>query len=419
MRRKPYNDYIGQKIGIVKIKERIDTDNFLVECDCGVTTKKLMGNLLNSYKKGNIVSCGCMKRINMGRKNIGRPSHRKIHFTEEQIEDIISQHLKNVSLEVVGKQYGCSQPVIRNIVKSRGYTPTCRRSDLNENFFDVIDSEVKAYWLGYLAADGTIRVRECGISKDGKKRNRGNSIHLKLSTMDEAHLIKFRDVVCPNSVLKYSTSVVTTRKGNISTSYNVILNLYSNHIVSQIIDKGVGPRKTFTVGKPNIEEKYIRHYLRGLFDGDGTVRIDGTTKMTYSIASASEKMYEFLYDHLKSLDIDMRRYGINCVIARKEDTMRFHDYIYKDATVWLERKRDKLNDLFDELDRIKKWEEKYKFRYSKNNTWSDDELDCIIGGVKQGLTHEQIRGELKDKYTLKQIGHKVSSLRRHKVFDGI
>lgn len=411
---KPYNDYIGQKIGIVKIKERIDTNNFLVECDCGVTTKKLMGNLLTSYKKGNIVSCGCMKRINMGRKNIGKPSHRKIHFTEEQIEDIISQHLKNVSLAVVGEQYGCSQPVIRNIVKSRGYTPTCRRSDLNENFFDVIDSEVKAYWLGYLAADGTIRVRESGIDKDGKKRNRGNSIHLKLSTMDETHLIKFRDVVCPNSVLKYATSVVTTRKGNISTSYNVTLNLYSNHIVSQIIDKGVGPRKTFTVGKPNIEEKYIRHYLRGLFDGDGTVSIHHSRSMRYSIASASEKMYEFLYEHLKSLGIDVKRYGINCVIGKRDDTMRFHDYIYKDATVWLERKRDKVNSVFDRLNEIKKWEEKYNFPYSENNRWSDEDLDCLIDGYKQGLSYSEIEEKFGGKYTTKQIRSKAVSLRKHK-----
>lgn len=416
-KRKPYNEYIGEKIGIVKILKRIDTNNFLIECDCGVTTKKWLSNLLTSYELGNVVSCGCMKRINMGRKNIGRVSHRKIHFTEEQIEDIVNQHLKNISLEVVGKQYGCSQPVIRNVVKSRGYTPTCRRSDLNENFFDVIDDEVKAYWLGYLAADGTIRVRESSISKDGKKRNRGNSIHLKLSTMDEDHLKKFRDVICPNSVLKYATSVVKTKKGNISTSYNVILNLYSNHIVSQIIDKGVGPRKTFTVGKPNIEEKYIRHYLRGLFDGDGTVSVCDSKNMRYSIASASDKMFEFLYEHLKSLDIDIRRYGINCNIGKREDTLRFYDYIYKDATVWLERKRDKVDVVFNRLNEIRKWEEKYKFPYSENNRWSDEDLDCLIDGRKQGLTYIEIEEKLGGRYTVKQIGGKVCKLRKYGIFN--
>jgi hypothetical protein len=173
------------------------------------------------------------------------------------------------------------------------------------------------------------------------------------------------------------------------------------------------------VGKPNIEEKYIRHYIRGLFDGDGTVHIDGTTKMTYTIASASEKMYEFLYKHLKSLDIDIRRYGINCVIGRKEDTMRFYDYMYKDATVWLERKRDKLNDMFDELDRIKKWEEKFNIPYSKNNKWPDNDLECLIREYKQGSTYMEILEKLGGEYTLKQIRGKVHKLRRHKVFDGI
>ena len=351
MKKVQYSEYIGKRIGVVEVIGRIEKKNFLIKCDCGNVTEKLINNLLTTHKKGNIVSCGCMRKANISKKATGRISHKKINFTEKQIKDIVDQHLKNISLDTIAKQYGCSQPVIGNVVKNLGYTPNCRRSNLNENFFDIIDTEEKAYWLGYLAADGTIRVREKEISKDGKQLSRGNSIHLKLSTTDEDHLKKLRDVICPNSELKYATSVVMTKKGNISTSYNVILNLYGNYIVSQIIDKGVGPRKTFTLSKPNIDPKFYRHFIRGFFDGDGCCYVKKTTgkrkehllSVRYSFACASKDFRDFVSDVLRENGIESKSYGnLNLiVIGGVDNNKRFFEYLYNDSTIYLNRKYEK------------------------------------------------------------------------------
>jgi hypothetical protein len=408
--------YIGTKLGKVKIIKRVNGPKFEVECDCGVKTIKELSNLIMSQKRGNIASCGCMKSYNMGRKKMGKESHRKVHFTDEQVKSIIEQFHNRVSLDVIAKQYGLSQPVIRNVVMNMGFVPQKRRSDLNENYFDVVDSENKAYWLGYLAADGTVRVRD-QVGKDGNHKTRGNAIHLKLSTMDEEHLKKFRDEVCPNSVLKYATSVVKTRIGNISTSYNVILNLYSNYIVSQIIDKGVGPRKTFTIGKPNIEEKYIKHYIRGLFDGDGCVIIQDGKRLNYRITTASENMNTFLSELFQSLDINMIRNGINCIIGRKEDTIKFYNYLYDDATIWLERKKDKTIKVFEEVKRIEEWELKYGMKYTGHQIWLDNDLDILIETFKKGMNYKEIVKELKGKFNTKQIANKVHKLIKYNVLD--
>lgn len=406
--------YIGTKLGKVTIKKRVNGPKFEVECDCGVKTIKDLSNLIMTQKKGNIPSCGCMKSYNMGRKKKGKESHKKVHFTDEQVKSIIEQFHNRVSLDVIAKQYGLSQPVIRKVVMNMGLVPQQRRSDLNENYFDVVDSETKAYWLGYLAADGCIRVRT-QVDKNGNHKTQGNSIHLKLSTMDEEHLKKFRDEVCPNSVLKYATSVVKTRIGNISTSYSVVLNLYSNYIVSQIIDKGVGPRKTFTIGKPNIEEKYIRHYIRGLFDGDGCVVTEDGKRLIYRITTASENMNKFLKELFESLGINMIRMGINCVIGRKEDTMKFYNYIYDDATIWLERKKDKTIKVFEEVKRIEEWELKYGIKYNGANRWPDEDLDILIETYRKGMNYKEIVKELNGRFDTKQIANKVHKLVKHNV----
>lgn len=411
------NDYVGKRIGILKIGTKIKGSKYNVTCDCGVKTTKFVTNLLKSQASGNTPSCGCKKGENIGKKLLGLPSHKKINFTPEEVNDIVTQHLNLISLHKIAEQYGCSQPVIRNVIKSKGYSPQCRRSDLDETFFDVIDSEVKAYWLGYLAADGTIRVRDKKIDENGKTKTRGNAIHLKLSITDEEHLKKFRDVICPNSVLKYATSIVMTKKGNESISHNVILNLYSNYLVSQIIDKGVGPRKTFTIGKPNIDEKYMRHYIRGLFDGDGSLSITDNKRITYVIATASENMANFLMELFDSLGIMMRRYGINCVINRKEDTMKFYHYIYDDATIWLERKKDKTVDVLKRIEEIDNWEKKYGIRYTENNKWSDEDLDILIESRKLGIPASLIVGKLNGEYTPKQVDSKIWRLTRAGAFE--
>lgn len=408
--------YKGIKIGMITIIDKVSKDKVSIKCDCGVNTTKHLSNLLMANKRGSIVSCGCMKGYNISQKLIGKESHKKIHFTDEQNKNIIEQFHNRVSLEVIGKQYGLSQPVIRKAVLNMGFIPQQRRSDLNESYFDVVDSETKAYWLGYLAADGTVRVRE-QVDKYGNHKTHGNSIHLKLSTMDEEHLKKFRDEVCPNSVLKYSTSVVKTKKGNISTSNNVVLNLYSNYLVSQIVDKGVGPRKTFTIGKPNIEGKYIKHYIRGLFDGDGCVSIEDGKRLNYKITTASENMNTFLSELFESLSINMVRRGINCIIGRKEDTMKFYNYIYDDATVWLERKKDKTIKVFEEVKRIEEWELKYGMKYNGANRWSDEQLDILIESYRKGKSYKEIEQDLKSDFNPKQISSKVHKLIKHKVLD--
>jgi len=121
-----------------------------------------------------------------------------------------------------------------------------RKYKLNENYFEDIDTEEKAYWLGFLYADGCV--------------SRGKMLTLELSTKDEGHIKKFLN--CINS-----EHPITRKEKNLS-----VVNIGSKKMVSDLINYGCTERKSLTLDFPkNINKHLIRHFIRGYFDGDGCI----------------------------------------------------------------------------------------------------------------------------------------------------
>jgi hypothetical protein len=120
------------------------------------------------------------------------------------------------------------------------------------------------------------------------------------------------------------------------------LAMYSNELVNSIKSNGFHSRKTFTISKPNLSSDLIHHFIRGYFDGDGTFRFVEKQKNQTGITSASEKFREFIIKELSKNEIKINYYGgINLYIQNKMDNQKFYNYIYKNATIYLERKKEK------------------------------------------------------------------------------
>ena len=83
----------------------------------------------------------------------------KIYFTEEQEQEMIRLFNERINLRKIGDVFGVTTPTIKRILAKYNIKPKQRRHDVNEEYFDVIDTEEKAYWLGFLGADGCIRRR--------------------------------------------------------------------------------------------------------------------------------------------------------------------------------------------------------------------------------------------------------------------
>ncbi|WP_459479513.1 helix-turn-helix domain-containing protein [Clostridium saccharoperbutylacetonicum] len=225
--------------------------------------------------------------------------------------------------EFLGLRRGTSQYILnKNNIELRHRGPKSKIQ--REDFFDNIDCEEKAYFLGYIMADGNVSVND-------------NQYRLKfhISIKDKEIVDKFLKVInCSNKTsIRYKTE-----------SYYV--SLTSVHMCKRLIELGVLPCKTGKECIPeNIPADLVHHYLRGVFDGDGITDISkkrsgfvGSVTMIYSILKElNEKLTVFEAGKNKK---------VVYFLGGKKFSRKLYDYLYYEATIWLERKRSRLEYIY-------------------------------------------------------------------------
>jgi hypothetical protein len=130
-----------------------------------------------------------------------------------------------------------------------------RRYALDDCFFDVVDTEAKAYWLGFINADGCVQAGPVGAR--GRQRH---ALSVKLQGSDAGHLRKLKADLAAESPVYFVPAVQQTE-----------IVVSSRHLVESLISLGVTPRKSLTATPWDGPEHLMRHYWRGMVDGDGTI----------------------------------------------------------------------------------------------------------------------------------------------------
>lgn len=247
---------------------------------------------------------------------------------------VIERYKELKNLKKVAKSFGVSLRPIKRILKKNNFELTNRRFDVNHSYFSVIDSEEKAYWLGFLFADGCVR-----------KTHTGSQVVLKLSIKDESHLIKFKNNLNSEHKVSYYKNKTKTKKGVDSFSDNCLIRINSNQLVNDLINQGCIPKKTFTIERPNIDEKYYRHFLRGFYDGDGNFFYSEKTKLSVvTIVCASKNFRDFIIEviskipNIGNIHEDDKKYTIK--ITNIFGIIEFLSYIYDDSKIELTRKKE-------------------------------------------------------------------------------
>ncbi len=136
-----------------------------------------------------------------------------------------------------------------------------RLYQVDEHYFDCIDSEEKAYWLGFITADGSIDADSLNLHL--KRTDKGHLEKAKLS-MGSKHLIRHR---------KFKTRWAR-KDGSLGEAWYVtcVLKISSVHMVRALAQLGVTSAKSHIV-RPcaQVSSQLLRHYWRGVFDGDGCI----------------------------------------------------------------------------------------------------------------------------------------------------
>lgn len=193
-----------------------------------------------------------------------------------------------------------------------------------------------SYILGYIIADGCI----C------KRKNRENSYILNITSKDKRSLLKIGKTLSPDCSI--------SKKYNSQKMLYYQIQIYSKEIYNDLISLGIYHKKTYNLEPIEVSDKYFSHFVRGFFDGDGSVyiyKVNGTPQIKASFVSVSLSFITHFNQHLcdclniipkvihrdSPVEKRMTRYS-NCFYV--DDCNKLAEFMYgNNPKLFLSRKR--------------------------------------------------------------------------------
>ena len=254
--------------------------------------------------------------------------------------EIIKFYLEGNSIAATGRKfnltpYKTKKLLIENNIQIRTRHEQAilenmqRGKAINHNYFDVLTLE-NVYYLGFLAADGTVRPHR-------------NEIKVGLSSIDKDFLIEFKtNLKSEREIKDYTTA----------NGFKVSELLFSSQkIKEELLKYSIVPNKTeLGVSFKNIPENFKLAFIKGFFDGDGCFTYNHHTKQCSVKFTSHTKgileeinayfdnkgkyyqkkyngiCYDLSFSTLPSIEIMKKFYEIDtpCLIRKKE---KFNDYL--------------------------------------------------------------------------------------------
>ena len=262
----------------------------------------------------------------------GQPDNgilRQLFMTNDIINNLKEAEQEYAStflgLREIAKNHNVQRQVLTGWLLAKGYTIENRRAlkSFNIHYFDEIDTEEKAYWLGFLFADGAIT--QCQHSYD---------IELSLKIDDKNHVAKFAKAVGKSYINNNST-------------YRSRCTLGSKHMFNVLSNYGCTTRKSLTLKFPNqstFKDKHlIRHFIRGYVDGDGCLSWGNKehTRCAISILGTKDFLTSIrnIFPTKTKLRNNSKQNEITKVLTYNGKLgFDFAKWLYQDSTISLDRK---------------------------------------------------------------------------------
>ena len=258
--------------------------------------------------------------------------------------EIINQRKIGTTEKEISKKFDISLRQYYNLLKLNNIEQKSKvvKYNFDEDYFESIDTEDKAYFLGFIVADGSV-----------------NSISnvIQITQKEPDILYEFKKYI------KYEGGLVKSRNRDVFD-----IKISSSKMKSDLLKLGISPNKTMSVGYPLIPENLQNHFMRGVFDGDGCISIhhdkrDNSNRGQVNICSGS-------FDFIKEYVDNMVKYcGVKKNNIRQPkgtyyvidwggllDVESFYGFLYKDANIFLKRKKE----TYDKVMSINKTKNKYR-----------------------------------------------------------
>lgn len=274
-------------------------------------------------------------------------------LSAQELEQIITWYRdENVSLREIERRTRHGRQALAKMLERLEVKTTkgnhYRYYFFDFDFFEKIDSELKAYWLGFLYADGCIL----------PVKNGEQEIQLDLAQQDEDMVQWFKTDLKSTYPLTYDNYKA---KKNPNSQVMVRQKLRSQKTVDDLKRLGCVERKSLILKFPNSDQvplELIRHFIRGYFDGDGSIYVGPPLNGSKLIGQVSFvgtedfiKQLATYFPNMGSVLPDKRKtnsWYLN--IGGNYNIIKIYHFLYDDATRYMKRKHDKFKIIIEQYD---------------------------------------------------------------------
>jgi DNA-binding transcriptional regulator WhiA len=244
-----------------------------------------------------------------------------MEITKENYDILKAQKLTRA---MIAEQFGIPDWKLKKLIAKNGWG-VARPTIKNNNIFSLED-ESSYYWAGFIAADGNISDK--------------NDLYICLH---------YDDTVMLTKILEYFMSNHKVSSNNEKYNRSQIGIRLSESAVTILRDKfNITPRKSLTYQLPNIANSdNFRHYLRGYFDGDGSIcesfsNINSKTASLYANITGSKdfisQLQLVIQNKLGITGHNQIKETVSCLKYNTNDAKILLKYLYSDSTIYLPRK---------------------------------------------------------------------------------
>lgn len=261
--------------------------------------------------------------------------NRKIN---KELEKEIIEFYKSqpMSFSEIKKKYNLSLPTIGKILQNEKKYPKYLIFNPNfcEDFFQIIDDEYKAYFVGLIISDGN-------VFESNDKYHHQSSISITLDKSDKYILEVFK------TLLNVNTQISEDGRGCSQFAVR------SNKMAIDLSKYGIIPKKTLFTYLPKISNEFMPHLIRGILDGDGCIKahVIKSGRFLHSISFCGtyklmEDISEYLTNNL-NLKIKPKVYTYKdkhlseIAIQNVNDIVLVGNFLYENANIFLKRKKEK------------------------------------------------------------------------------
>ena len=179
-------------------------------------------------------------------------------FDKETQKEIVAKYNSGISSIKLASEYGVTLGKIAyclkiNNVVMRSNKENSKKYHCKDSIFHDIDSHEKAYWLGFIAADGYV------------SSGYGKRLGVTLAQKDRPHLEKLK------RFLGYTGEIREYRYSGYADVVGARLLVASDQIYDDLVSHGVVEHKSDIIQPPDIDDEYKSSWILGYFDGDGSL----------------------------------------------------------------------------------------------------------------------------------------------------